>query len=180
MRPVSDRFLTTVRGSHAMAARARVCAPGQVGVNPLGVEIPIVSGDVQLDATADIRGTLDLTTEWDWPADPGGLLTPYGNELYVERGIVYGDGGTEWVGQGYYRLYDVDQDAAPKGQITIAARDRMSGIIDARPLAPMEFGAGTSVAAIFDFVVGEVYPGAVILFDFDAGTTTFPTSHVLE
>jgi len=180
MRPVSDRFLSTVRGSHAMASRARVCAPGQTGVNPLGVEIPIVSGDVKLDSTADIRATLDLTTEWEFPATASELLTPYGNELFVERGIVYGDGGTEWVSQGYFRMYEVDQQDAPDGEIQIDARDRMSGIIDARPEAPMEFGSGTSVSSIFDFLVGEVYPGAVILFDFDAGATTFPSSHVLE
>ncbi|MFD4196616.1 DUF5047 domain-containing protein [Amycolatopsis thermoflava] len=188
MRPVSDRFLATVRGSHSMASRVRVVPPGLTGVNPGPLdaagkplhEIPILSGDVILNSTADIRGTLDLTTEFEWPADASGLLTPYGNELFVERGIVYGDGVTEWVGQGYYRLYDVDQKSAPNGPIKIAARDRMSGIIDARPLAPQEFGAGVSVQAIFDFLVGEVYPGAVILFDFDAAATTFPSSHVLE
>lgn len=180
MRPVSDRFLATVRGSHAMASRARVCAPGQTGVDPVGVEIPIVAGDVKLDATAEIRATLDLTTEWEFPTSASGLLTPYGNELFVERGIVYGDGGTEWVSQGYFRMYETDQPNAPDGQIQLDGRDRMSGIIDARPLAPMEFGAGTSVAAIFNFLVGEVYPGAIILFDFDAGATTFPSSHVLE
>ncbi|TKG58045.1 DUF5047 domain-containing protein [Prauserella endophytica] len=188
MRPVTDRFLATVRGSHAMCARARIVPPGLVGVNPGPLnpdgspvhEIPIESGDVKLDATADIRATLDLTTDHPWPQGAGDLLTPYGNEVFVERGIVYGDGVREWVSQGYFRLYSVDQAEAPGGPIQLAARDRMSGIIDARPLAPQEFGAGTSVAAIFDYLVGEVYPGAVILFDFDAATTAFPGSHVLE
>ena len=181
MRPVTDEFLTTVRGSHQMAAHAYVVAPGQTGVNPLGIEIPILSGDVKYDSTADIRATLDLTTsDQDWRPALDDALTPYGTEIFVQRGVQYGNGSEELVSQGYYRIYDVDQDTAPKGSLAIAARDRMSGIIDARPLAPQQFGDGTSVASVFDFLVGEVYPGAVILFDFDAGATLFTASHTLE
>ena len=181
MRPVTDQFLATVRGSHQMASRATIVAPGQTGVTPVGIEIPIISGDVKLDSTADIRASLDLTTyDADWTAALDDALTPYGNEIYVERGIVYGDNSIEWVGQGYYRIYSVEQQSAPKGSLAITAKDRMSGIIDARPLAPMEFGQGTSVSSVFDFLVKEVYPDAVIVFDFDAGEATFPSSHVLE
>lgn len=181
MRPVSDQFIATVRGSHAMATRVTVCAPGQVGVNPAGTEIPISTGDVKLDSTADIRGTVNLTVPGDlWPADFAGLLAPYGNELFIQRGIVYGDGSTEWVSQGYYRIDEPSQDSAPNGQIQVTGSDRMAGIIDARPLAPMQFGENTSVASLFDFLIGEVYPGPVILYDFNAAVATFSGSHVLE
>jgi hypothetical protein len=181
MRPVTDRFLSTVRGSHAMCSRARVVAPGQTGVNPTGTtEIPITVGDVQLDSTAQIRATLDLTTEWDFPLDASGLIAPYGNEVFIERGIIYGDGVREWVSQGYFRLYSTEQDTAPNGQINLTGRDRMSGIIDARVLAPFQFDLNTSVAAIFDNLVGEVYPGAVIVYDFDAAGTSFTSSHVID
>src|SRR5262249_54713756 len=111
MRPVSERFLRTVRGSHTMIARARV--PGTIsyiGVDPPGTETPIRAGNVVLDATADIRATLDLTTPGPWPTTPTGLLTPYGTEVFIERGIDYGDGIREWVSQGYFRLYQVEQD----------------------------------------------------------------------
>lgn len=182
MRPVTDRFLQTVRGSHQMAARARLCEPGQVGVDPDGIEIPIIGGDVRLDSTADIRGTLDLTTiDESWKAAVGDAITPYGREIYVERGITYGDGSTEWVGQGYYRIYSVSQDSAPRGTLRVSAKDRMSGLIDARSMSPQSFGAGTSVSSIFDYLVEEVYgSGVVIVFDFDAASATFPTAHVLE
>lgn len=164
-----------------MASRARIVAPGQTGVTPTGLEIPIISGDVKLDSTADIRSTLDLTTsDHDWQAALDDALTPYGNEIFIERGVVYGDGSTEWVSQGYFRIYDVDQDAAPKGSLAITGKDRMSGIIDARPLAPMQFGSGASVSSVFSYLVTEVYPGAVIVYDFDAGSTLFTASHSLE
>jgi hypothetical protein len=188
MRPASARYFTTVRGSHAMAARVRVIPPGLTGTNPGELnadgspvnEVHIHSGDVKHNATADIRATLDMTTLDDWPDDADGLLTPYGNELFVERGIRYGDGTTEWVSQGYFRMYSVEQDEAPDGEIAIAARDRMSGIIDAKPEQPRSYGAGATVEAVFDELVTEVYPTAEIVFDFAASSTTFPTNHLMD
>lgn len=177
MRPVSAGFLTAVRGSHHMAARARICAPGQTGTDPDGTEVPILAGDVQLDSTADIRSTLDLTTDGTgWTTRLDELITPYGNELFVERGIQFGDGSIEWVSLGYHRLYTVDQDQAPNGNLRISAKDRMSGLIDARLLFPIQFTIGTSVADIFDYLVLDVYPDADIEFDFDADTTALAGS----
>ncbi|WP_033288246.1 DUF5047 domain-containing protein [Amycolatopsis jejuensis] len=188
MRPVTPRFLDAVRDSHGMAARARVVAPGLTGTNPGPLdakgnpvnEVPIIAGDVKLDATADVRGSLDLTTPADWPDSTTDLLTPYGNELFVERGIAYGDGSIEWVSQGYFRIYDVDQDEAPDGVLRISGKDRMAGITDARPVAPRSFPAGASVGSVFDDLVGEVYPDAVIAYDFNAAATLFPDNHVMD
>lgn len=172
-----------------MSSRVRVISPGLTGTNPGPLapgtnaplnEIPITTGDVTFDATADIQSTVDLSTMYPFPDNASGLLAPYGNELYVERGITYGDGSTEWVGQGYYRIYSVDQDEAPDGEVKVAGRDRMSGIIDAKREAPFEFGTGTSVGAAFDFAVGEVYPTAVIEYDFDEAATLFTTTHILD
>lgn len=179
MRPVTDRFLEVLRGSHRMAARARLVEPGQYGVKPTGEEIPIVSGSVTLDITAKIRTTLDMTTAHAWPEDASSGLTPYGNEVFVERGIVYGDETTEWVSQGYFRLYSVKQQDAPAGSIRITAKDRMSGLIDARPIAPIQYGRSASVSAVFEDLIGQVYPNAPILYDFDATSHTFSSDHVL-
>src|SRR5687768_5908735 len=104
MRPVTAGFLTTVRGSHSMAARARVVAAGGSGTDPTGTEIPIIGGDVRMDADAAIRSTLDLTTGEtsndgtgvNWPRHAADLLAPYGNELYVERGVQVIGGAVEW------------------------------------------------------------------------------------
>lgn len=170
-----------------MCARVRVVPPGLTGTNPGDLddngnpvdEIPIDTGDVKFDSTADIRSTVDLTTSFGFPADADGLLTPYGNELFVERGVYVG-GERVFVSQGYFRIYSVDQDTAPDGEVVIAARDRMSGIIDAQREQPFQFGEGTSIGAVFDFLVGEVYPSAVIDYDFDEGATLFTTSHIIE
>ena len=54
MRPVSEKFLSSLRGSHRATAQAFVVAPGQIGTEPTGTEISILDGDVQLDANASI------------------------------------------------------------------------------------------------------------------------------
>lgn len=187
MRPVSDAFLRTLVGSHRMFARARVCVDFQTGVAPTGFEVGIIDGDVRADASADVRTSLDLMTpgvddsyRGTWPVRPDGLLAPYGNELFVERGINYGNGTIEVVSLGYYRINSTVQESGPSGPIVLAGVDRMAGIIDARLTEPVQFSAGTSVATVFDQLVHEVYPLATIEYDFVASGSTFDTSHIAE
>ncbi|WP_213452900.1 DUF5047 domain-containing protein [Rhizomonospora bruguierae] len=167
MRPVSDRFLRTVRGSHTAVFRAKICATWQTGVGPVGVEIPIVAGDVQMDGAAAIRSTLDLTTDGRamWPERADGLLAPYGNELHIARGISFGNGTTEWVSLGYHRIQAAEQENAPDGPIRLSARDRMAGIVDARLLAPIQFAATDTFGAVTEALVREVCPEATIEWD---------------
>jgi hypothetical protein len=164
MRPVSAAFLTALRGSHQMVADARVLTSYQEGVNPSGIDIPIVSGDVSMDASASIRATLALTTDGNqlWSTEASGLLTPYGNEIFVRRGIDYGDGTREWVSQGYFRITDVQQDNNINNAISITAFDRMSNIIDSRLTEPRQFSIGTLLTTVVSTLVHEVYPLATI------------------
>lgn len=168
MRPVSDRFLRTIRGSHQAAFEALVVAPGQTGTQPTGTPITILPGsDVHLDGAASIRATLELSTtgEGMWPTNAGDLLAPYGNEIFVRRGIRYGNGTTEWVGLGYFRIYTPEQDQAPKGPIRVSGRDRMSGIVDGKFTTPRSFSASATYGDVVGTLVGEIYPWATIEWD---------------
>lgn len=165
MRPVSAKFLETLRGSHLAVFRARVCTTFQTGTNPAGTEIPITGGDVKLSATAEIRSTLNLTTTAAWPTSATDLVTPYGNEIYVERGIAYGNGQREWVGLGYHRIDTPEQEEVPDGEITIDASDRNAGLRDARFLAPQQFGPTLTNGDVADALILEVYPSATIEWD---------------
>lgn len=168
MRPVSAAFLRTVRGSHAMAARATVCTTFQHGTGPTGTVIPILAGNVVVDGTAKIRSTLDMTTDGTgmWPTDgSSSLLLPYGNEIYVERGIAYSGDTVEYVGLGYFRIQAPEQQQPPNGPIRVTGNDRMAGIIDGQLLAPVLFQAGTTVGTILAALVTDVYPAAVIEWD---------------
>lgn len=180
MRPVSTTFLGALRGSHRMRSRARVCPPGQTGVDPDGDEIPVIDGSVEQDSTANVRATVELTTDGStWRPEVDAPITPYGRELFVERGVVLGNGDTVWVSQGYFRIDSVEQENAPRGTLRIAGSDRMAGLVDARPLWPTEFGTGATVESVFDWLVTQVYPGAEIVFDFDA-SQPFGSTHVVE
>src|SRR5690606_40142611 len=165
MRPVSDRFLRALRGSHGMSARARVVTPGQTGTDPDGVEVPILSGQVRLDATANVRGLLDMATVGAWPSRRDVTLAPYGNEIFVEYGVQFGGGAIEWVSLGYHRIDSLEQDSPPDGPIRIAASDRMSSIVDARLTEPRQLAASMTYGQAVSALVLEVLPWAVIEWD---------------
>jgi hypothetical protein len=167
VRAVSAAFLRTIKSSHSMVARARVCSTFQTGTDPTGTEIPIVDGDVRMDGTAQIRATLDLTTDGNrmWPTHSDSLLAPYGNEVYVERGVRYSDESVEYVGLGYFRIQAPEQEQAPNGPIRITGRDRMAGIVDARLVDPQQFLSGASLGFIMGTLVTQVYPAATIEWD---------------
>jgi hypothetical protein len=170
-------FAEHVRGSHQPVFEARVLTSFQTGNDPAGVTIPIVGGDVQYDNTAEVFATLRLITagvdeddtgETRFPRLPNDLLAPYGNEIWVRRGIDLG-GQILWSPLGYFRIDNVEQQDSPYGEISISGQDRMAGIVDARLVVPRTFPPDTTVAGVFATMVGEVYPDAVIVFDDDTG-----------
>jgi hypothetical protein len=165
VRPVSPAFLAALRGSHRAPAQAYVVAAGQTGTDPTGTEIAIIGGDVQADATAAIRATLQLTTSTAFPERASDDLAPYGNEIFVRRGIAFGGGRVEWVSLGYFRIHSVEQDDDPDAPVRIAAQDRMAGIVEARLITPRQFAAATLYGSVVDDLVTEVYPWATIEWD---------------
>lgn len=182
MRPVSDRFLRTIRGSHTMAARATVCTTFQTGTQPTGTTIPILSGSVTVDGTADIRSTLDMSTDGTgmWPDEVGDLLAPYGNEIFIERGVKYGNGTTEWCSLGYLRIDSPQQDNPPDGPIRINAKDRMAGIVDGRLITPAQFMSTDTFGDVVTALVTEVYPSATIEWDDSTDTDTIGRTLIAE
>ncbi|WP_290055667.1 DUF5047 domain-containing protein [Amycolatopsis solani] len=172
-----------------MASRCTLVAPGQTGTSPVGLPIPgvdlggrlpVLAGDVTTDMTADVQSTLDLSTVYPWPSNPFDRGTPYGQEIYVERGVEYGIGTQELVGLGYFRIDRIEQLRVPDGAIRITASDRTAMIRDARPTTPVQFSGAASVGAVIDYVVGQAVPGLVTVYDFAAYATPLGTDHVLD
>jgi hypothetical protein len=171
------QFAAIVSGSHEPVFEARVLTTWATGPDPAGTTIPILGGDVIYDATADVFASLNLTTagvdEHDdqsrFPRLPGDLLGPYGNEIWVRRGVD-GGSGVLWASLGYFRLDAAEQDDAPYGDITLSGQDRMAHLIDARMVAARTFDPQDTVAFVFASLVGEVLPQATVLFDDDTAT----------
>lgn len=180
MRAVTSSFLNTVRGAHKAIFRARVVNPGLTGNDPLGTEIVVIDGDVTFDTQADVNATLDLTTSIDWPSTATSLGAPYGQEIYVERGVQYANGVKEYVGLGYFRIDSVEQTRTPNGTIRITGSDRMANVVDGRNTTPVQFGSAASVGSVIDYAVGEVVPGLVSVYDFDAYNITLNSDHILD
>lgn len=153
-------------GSHTAVFEAVVVEDYQTGGEPGGTTVPILAGDVRLDGTAEVRGTLDLTTAGPFPRGNDLLLAPYGNEVFVRRGIDLGD-RVEWVPLGYYRIGAAEQDDVPDGPIHVPGADRMAGIKDADFLAPRQFAAERTIGSVVHELVREVYPNAAIVWDDD-------------
>lgn len=179
MRPVSQKFLDSLNGSGGDVFQALVVEPGQTGAEPTGTEIAILGGDVQLDANSAIRSTLALDTDGFnmFPDQSSDLLAPYGNEVFIRRGQIFGGGSIEWVSLGYFRINDVEQDEAPDGPIRIAAQDRMAAIVEGDLLAPVQYASTAKFGDILEELVQEIYPWATI--EWDDGTDLDPIGRSL-
>lgn len=174
MRNVSPAWKTTVTSTFQMNTRARLVTPLQSGTNPGPLkddgkplyELPILDGDVAFDPTAEIRSNVDCAVQWPWPSSKDSPLNIYGRmELFVESGVVYGDGATEWVGLGYFRLNDLDQRPAPTGPISIKAPDRMEHLIRWRLPFPRQYDSASTIRAVIQDLVNEVYPGVPVVIE---------------
>lgn len=182
-RPAGGALTRTLAGSHRVVVEARVVSGHPTGDDPDGVALPVLGGDVLLDGTAQVRGTLALETQ-GWTEDgtgrPGGrtlfprragdLLAPFGAEIYVRYGVDLGGAGVLWAPLGYYRIDTVEQTNAPDGPLRIAGSDRMAGLVDGRLASPVVFPASRTVAQVVADLVQEIYPAAVIIWDDDAGS----------
>jgi len=173
-------FAPIVTGSHTAKFRALAVDGFQTGTTPTGVELQLITGRVELDATADVRGTGTATVAAAWPRARNLSLAPYGSEVFLARGVDLGGGGVLWAPLGYYRIHEVEQDSAAHGPLGLSLEDRMSTIIDSRFLSPRQWLQGTTVGDIVDEIVLEIYPDAEIVFDDDSNLSELGRSLIVE
>ncbi len=173
-------FAPLVTGSHTARFRAVAVDGFQSGVTPTGVELKIIDGEIDLDATADIRGGGSVTLAEPWPTTRNLSLAPYGSELFLARGVDLGGAGVLWAPLGYFRVNETQQGDAAKGPLDLTLEDRMSTIIDSRFLSPRQWLQGTSVGDIVDEIVLEIYPEADIVFDDDSNLSELGRSLIAE
>lgn len=159
MYSVTGRFLETIGGTHRAVVSALLVEGWQFGATPTGTELPILAGDVKLTATADVKATLDLTV----PGDYWETVQPYSGEIWVARGVAFGDGSQELVPLGYFRIEEAQQDEAPFGPVQITGADRIVSIQQNRVLFPYQVPEGTTHRTIFERLVnGRLTPSSEI------------------
>lgn len=152
--PVSSNWYKTLTQSHRVAVQFAVytaglnsllyespiyvgSASGQTAVANLPViqggasagKTPnpfITGGSVTLEKSVDQRGrfTMTLVDATDYLIE-GDVLSPWGNEIRLYRGLAYDDGTTEMPLLGTFRITDVEaKDDGGAVQITIQGQDR--------------------------------------------------------
>lgn len=173
-------FADFVSGSHTARFRAVLLNGFQDGVDPVGSDLRLLNGEVEFDASADIRATASIDVAARWPRPRDLSLAPYGNEIALFRGVDTGSEGVLWAPLGYYRISSSTQDDAAKGPVSLELEDRMATIIDSRFLQPRQWEVGTEVGDIVDEIVLEIYPNATIVFDDDANLSQLGRSLIAE
>ena len=178
MQIVSDRFESAIGASHQVATLAEVLVAGEAA-GELGID----AGTVTLDQTAATRGRCDvvLTPSVDLvPGEPGDLLTPYGNEIRLSRGITFADGSVELVGLGVFRLDETTiDDTGVDLQIRVTGLDRSARIIDARFEAPYQVDVETPVVTAILAVLRDAWPDVPVSSSFPAPDSAVMTPTVI-
>jgi len=173
-------FAALIAGSHTARFRATLVEGYQTGSDPSGLAMRVIDGGVEYDASAEIRSTGDVTVAEAWPDARDLNFAPYGSEVFLARGVETGAAGVLWAPMGYYRISKTTQSDAASGPIALDLDDRMATIIDSRFMSPRQWLTGTTVGAIIDEVVLEVYPDAVIVWDDDSDLSQLGRSLIAE
>ena len=155
MWPVSERFRAAVRQSHTVVVSAAAYFD-----DSLVADLFPTGGRVSIDSRRAVRRTLSLDlVDADGSLVPGpggttGVLSPFGTEVKVFRGVRYTDGTEETVPLGVFVITGVDVSEDSGGRvIKVAGSDRSIRIQRARFTDPYQIASGTAVeTAIADLL----------------------------
>lgn len=174
--PVSARFRPALAQSWQISNRVDVLSLGTVIYSPLAIQ----SGHVTIDRNANYRRSCVIKivdpTGALTPKQMGDLLSPYGNELALYRGLTYGDGTSELCPLGIFRIAT----ARIKDDTSGAVTAELQGIDRSKYVGRQDFvdvyqiAGGTNVnTAISGIITPRVPPGTALnLSPTSVGTPT--------
>lgn len=171
MRPRTARFDRAIAGSHQMQTTVDVFYGGSLVASGLHV----VDGTYDADRTKAVLASVDLVlAEPDLVPQSAGPLTPYGYEMRVRRGVVYGDGTTDLLDLG---LFPIQQSSFAGGNLsaTIRANDRSQLVIDADLEDDYLIADGTNYGDAIKQLILNGVPSATFSFP----TTAFATPAIV-
>ncbi|MFE6597255.1 DUF5047 domain-containing protein [Streptomyces albidoflavus] len=161
MYPVSERFLARLAESHEVVTRVQLMlTDGQV------IDVPHTGGSVTVDRGQAIRRTCTVTCPDPalLPRTPADQLATYGSRLLISRGVAYGDGSTELVPLGLFRLDSVDGDVS-EGPVQLQGKDLSACVADDKLTAPYS-ASGTVVGAVTALIQRSL-PGASVISEIE-------------
>ncbi|PAX85003.1 DUF5047 domain-containing protein, partial [Streptomyces albidoflavus] len=159
--PVSERFLARLAESHEVVTRVQLMlTDGQV------IDVAHTGGSVTVDRGQAIRRTCTVTCPDPalLPRTPADQLATYGSRLLISRGVAYGDGSTELVPLGLFRLDSVDGDVS-EGPVQLQGKDLSAVVADDKLTAPYS-ASGTVVGAVTALIQRSL-PGASVIAEIE-------------
>lgn len=165
MYPTTAEFKAAVATNHVVVSKAEVWT-GEQRLSALDIE----SGSVEVNTASAVRRTcrvsLITTRESDnlVPDSQFDLLTPFGNELRLYRGVQFDDGSQEYVPLGVFVITDVNVTDSNNGvSIEVAGEDRALIISRNKWTSPYQVTSATLETAITDLLENR-YPEVITSF----------------
>ena len=145
MYSVSDRWAPALASSHGVAVQVDLLYDGAV----VQRNIRITDGMVTVDRGAEVRRSLRLSLPDPsvLPELPTDFFSPFGYQLYVQRGIRYLDGSVEMVPLGYFAIQSISGDLRT-GPLEIQAPG-LESLIQQAPFEVAVSTSGAQTAAAF-------------------------------
>lgn len=170
MYPASSALKTAVRTDHIVVSKAEVWS----GDRKLQ-EIQVANGRVTISADSSARRTCSVTLITDRtstnlvPDNDFDVLTPFGHELHLYRGIEFTNGTREFVPLGIFVMTDVNIVDSNEGvSISVEGIDRSLIVSRAKWTTPYQMVSGSLESSITALLANR-YPDVV---------TAFPTTNV--
>lgn len=167
---VSADFLAQLRTPHDVTVAADVYYAGILVQQGLAVE----SGNVSVDEGSNVRRSAQITIS-DPSLDPAGvidLLAPFGTEIVLRRGVMFGNGDVENIPLGVFRIDEARRSSWYSG-VEIQASDRSNVVQEARFIKPWNTNAGVEIRTEIESLIRDVLPNIEFydLTDDDSPTT---------
>lgn len=156
MRQVSPAFLAALPASHSIVVRADVLSGGLVVAS-----LPVTAGSVTIDRANAVRRRCQVTLSDPslTPRSATDLLTPYGTELALYRGIRL-PGGDELIPLGIFGLSKINISSGAAGLvITVDGYDRSRRVARSKITDVTVITAGTNVNTATQGLIAPAVPG---------------------
>jgi len=162
----STAFLAKVRTNHTAVSRLTVEG---VVLNPTGGQ---VTDDYRRDVRRQFSASFVDPDRTLTPQNATDLLTPYGHEVLLERGVLLDDGTIELIQLGVFRITKSKVKEDEKGlSIQIEGLDRSTIVARNRWIQPTQIGSA-SLSNVLQTLLQDRYPA--IQFNFDSAPATVP------
>lgn len=166
--PVDEWQQVVFGPSHQIGVVVRVLS-GSDPDDVLYDSVPVVGGEVRVDATAQTRRALDVTVVDDdarfgtalqlTPQQGGGVLAPYGPMVQVQYGVVVPGQGLVLLDQGMFRIASAE--STGDGTVRVTGYDLSRQVSRAKPVVPLVITAGTKYTDAIVRVVSGGLPALV-------------------